>query len=101
MNQVLKENSGAVAGVRSVQINSSGATTSNATTINSGAQVAPSSGADSKAIENAVYGHIRAIRALGRTQVTVSEIAAALSIPQTAVVQALGALRAKGVKLPE
>jgi len=101
MNQVLKENSGAVAGVRSIKINSSGATTSNTTTINSGGHVAPGSGAATKAIENAVYGHIRAIRALGRMQVTVSEIAAALSIPQAAVIQALGALRDKGVKLPE
>lgn len=52
----------------------------------------------SKKTENAVYGYIQAIRALKRTQVTTSEIAAALSIPESAVIQTIAALRKKGVK---
>jgi hypothetical protein len=58
--------------------------------------VASKTGPSARAIENAVYGHIRAIRALGRTQVSASEIAAALSIPVGDVITALNALRSKG-----
>jgi hypothetical protein len=48
----------------------------------------PFSPAGMKALENAVYGHIRAVRALGRTQVLASEIATALSLPVSDVVKA-------------
>lgn len=54
-----------------------------------------------KALENAVYGHIRAVRALGRTQINASEIAAALSVPLSDVITAIAALRNKGVKIAE
>jgi hypothetical protein len=50
-------------------------------------------------IENAVYGHLRALRALGRTKLNVSEVAEALKIPATAVLGAVNALREKGFKL--
>jgi hypothetical protein len=52
-----------------------------------------------KAVQNAVYGYIQAIRALGRDKVDSSEIAEALSLPITDVEQALALLRGKGVKL--
>lgn len=51
-----------------------------------------------KAVENAVYGYIRAIRALGRTDVNTAEIAKALAIPLKQVDLAASKLRNKGVK---
>ena len=48
---------------------------------------------------NAVYGYIRAIRALGRTGVNTSEIAAALSLPISTVNRAVSALRSQGVRV--
>jgi len=53
---------------------------------------------DKKATENAIYGYIRAVRALGRTEVNTIEIADALSLSIAAVDQALVSLRKKGVK---
>jgi hypothetical protein len=52
----------------------------------------------SKEVEKAVYAYVRAVRALGRTEVTVSDISKALDIAEPAVIQALTALRSKGVK---
>jgi hypothetical protein len=52
----------------------------------------------SKDVEKAVYGYLRAIRALGRTDLNVSDVAAALNIAVPLVIAALGALRSKGVK---
>jgi hypothetical protein len=51
-----------------------------------------------KAIEAAVYGHIRAVRALGRNEITTVEIANALNLSESAVLDALAALESKGVK---
>lgn len=97
MDQLVKESNGAVAGARRIRVRTSGATTSAATTT-----IAPISGAQpavsNKNIENAVYGHLRAVRALGRTEILPSEIAAALSIPTSAVIEALTNLQSKGVK---
>lgn len=53
---------------------------------------------DGKAIESAVYAHIRAVRALGRATINSAEIAEALSIPLEKVHNALVALKAKGVR---
>lgn len=53
----------------------------------------------SKEVEKAVYAHIQALRSLGRTKVVVSDIAEALGLRQDIVLQALKALREKGVKL--
>jgi hypothetical protein len=50
-------------------------------------------------IENAVYGHIRALRALGRTKVNTAEIAQALSLPLEEVHSIVGILKKKGVKV--
>jgi hypothetical protein len=50
-------------------------------------------------IERAVYGHIRALRALGRTRIDTAEIAQALDLPLKAVEQTLGNLAQKGVKI--
>lgn len=51
-----------------------------------------------KAIENAVYAHIQAIRGLGRSQINTSEIADALSLPVQEVNLAIESLREKGIK---
>jgi hypothetical protein len=50
-------------------------------------------------IENAVYGYIQAIRALGRTKINTAEVAAALSLAVSEVNGALSALKKKGVRL--
>lgn len=50
-------------------------------------------------IENAVYGHLRAIRALGRTRIDSSEISQALKLSVAAVERALNNLTKKGVKI--
>ena len=52
----------------------------------------------SKAIENAVYSHIRAVRTLGRTQINTSEVADSLSLPIADVNRAIDALKRKGVR---
>jgi hypothetical protein len=52
-----------------------------------------------KDIENAVYAHIRAVRALGRTRIRSLDIAEALQLPLSAVEQALEKLASKGVKV--
>jgi hypothetical protein len=52
----------------------------------------------SKDIEKAVYGYLRALRAIGRTELNVSDIAEALHIATPLVIGALNALRSKGVK---
>lgn len=51
-----------------------------------------------KAIEDAVYAHIRAIRALGRTRINTAEIAQALSVSQRDVDRAVENLKGKGVR---
>ena len=53
----------------------------------------------SKNIQNATYAYIRAIRALGRTEINTSEIAEALSLPVLEVNRAVSSLKKKGVKL--
>jgi hypothetical protein len=63
-----------------------------------GASLEQSDDAD-EAIVNAVFAYIKAVRALGRTLVTASEIVESLGIPQKQVVAALTALKEKGVKL--
>jgi hypothetical protein len=55
--------------------------------------------APSKNVINAVYGYIRAIRALGRVGVNTAEISQALSISQRDVERAMKALADKGVRV--
>jgi biotin operon repressor len=50
-------------------------------------------------VEMAVHTYFQALRALGRTKVSASEVAAALNISEGAVVHAANSLTAKGVKL--
>jgi hypothetical protein len=50
-------------------------------------------------VENAIYAHIRAIRALGRETINTIDIAEALSLPVSAVNRAISALEKKGVKV--
>jgi hypothetical protein len=59
---------------------------------------AKASSKPSKDVEKAIYAYVRAVRALGRTQLNVSDISKALNISEPAVIQALGALRSKGIK---
>ena len=50
-------------------------------------------------VQSAVYSHIRALRALGKTSVNTAEIAEALNISQKAVIRAVRELSDKGVKV--
>lgn len=56
-------------------------------------------GRASKKIENAVYAHIQALRAVGHTQANTAEISKALRLPRVIVEQAIAGLSKKGVKL--
>lgn len=51
-----------------------------------------------KSVQNAVYGYIRAVRALGRTKISTAEVADALSLKVPDVNGALSSLKKKGVK---
>jgi hypothetical protein len=51
-----------------------------------------------KSVVNAVYAYIRAIRALGRTNLVTTEVASALSIPVAEVNRAITSLKEKGVR---
>ena len=52
----------------------------------------------SKMVQNAVYAYIRAVRALGRTKITTTEVADALSLPVIEVNRALSSLKKRGVR---
>jgi hypothetical protein len=52
----------------------------------------------SRAVENAVYAYIRAMRALGHTALNTAEVAVALSLPTIEVNRAITALKKKGVR---
>lgn len=56
-------------------------------------------GARSKAIRAAVLGHIKALRALGKTRVNTRDIATALDLPRAVVEQAVLQLGDEGVKI--
>ncbi len=56
-------------------------------------------GHTAKNVENAVYGHLRVMRTLGRTRVDSSEISQALQLPRHLIEQALNNLTKKGVKI--
>lgn len=103
MSYSLQQSNSAIAGNRRIEIRTTGDSTSTVTTVASSAAtvIAPTAKPSSRALQNAVYGHIRAIRALGRTQISASEIATVLSLPVRDVITALKALRGKGVKIAE
>jgi len=50
-------------------------------------------------VQNAVYAHIRAIRALGRTKINTAEVADALLLSVGEVNRAISSLKGKGVKV--
>jgi hypothetical protein len=50
-------------------------------------------------VQNAVYAYIRAVRALGRTEINTREVAAALSLPVVKVDGAISSLKKKGVRV--
>lgn len=52
-----------------------------------------------RVIQGAVYAHIRAVRALGRTRLNTAEIAEALSLSIGEVNRAVASLKTKGVRL--
>jgi hypothetical protein len=58
----------------------------------------PEPPASKEEIRLAILGHIRAIRALGRTEINTQEIADALNIPVQEVNNALEALKKHGVR---
>lgn len=51
-------------------------------------------------IADAIYGHVQAVRALGRNEISVAEVARALGLTEMDVMRALPFLRTKGVKTP-
>jgi len=76
-----------------------GTATSANTTIEGGSARAGSASAHRMTtLQSAVYSHIRALRALGRTSVDTGEIARALGVSVNDVNSTLEALRAKGVR---
>jgi hypothetical protein len=52
-----------------------------------------------KNIESAVYSHIQAVRALGRTRTDTSEIARALGLTQSTVEKTISSLTQRGVRV--
>jgi hypothetical protein len=50
-------------------------------------------------LQEAVYAHIQAVRALGKTKITPEDIARALELPLSTVEGSLSALQTKGVKV--
>lgn len=62
-------------------------------------KVSAAKGRHDKSVENAVYGHIRAVRALGRTTVDTGQIARALGIPIHEVDRVIVKLNSRGVRL--
>lgn len=61
--------------------------------------VVAKTGVNAKDVQNAVYGHLQAVRALGRTEVTSDEVAQALRLPRATVEKAFRSLASKGVKI--
>jgi hypothetical protein len=50
-------------------------------------------------MQDAIYTHIQAVRALGKTKITPEEIARALELPVSTVEGAISTLKNKGVKV--
>ena len=65
--------------------------------VNNAANISPA--ATARDIESAVYAHIQAIRALGRTRTDSWEIAKGLGISQKEVEKTIASLTKKGVRV--
>ncbi len=83
---------------RRVSVNATSTSTSTVT-VNSFPVAYGQNPTPAKGVEDAVYGYIQAVRALGRTHISTLEIASALNLPVSSVQQASAALISKGVKL--
>jgi hypothetical protein len=70
-----------------------------ATIIVSRASKSTASTRGDKNVENAIYAHLRALRALGKKQVNTAEIAEALGLGLSTVHRAIASLTKKGVKV--
>jgi hypothetical protein len=97
MSDVFRERRGSIAGgLGGISRDPAASTTTSTATIRVAKKHLRAS--PDRSVENAVYGHIRAVRALGRTEIFPSEIASSLGLSVQAVMQALTALQNKGVK---
>jgi hypothetical protein len=100
MNNVLsKAHKEGIATARTVRIDSRAATTGPA--MISQIPSAKRGLLRQKKIENAVFGYIQAVRALGRTTINTTEVARALDLNLADVERTLSALRRRGVKTPK
>lgn len=81
-----------------VHVTSTTSSTSATTTIIQ-SRVSPAPRMETSEIDNAVYAHMQAIRALGRTQVSSQEVARALGLPEAQVAAAAVRLKSKGIKV--
>jgi hypothetical protein len=106
MNQILK-GATAATGARKITIDQQPTTsTATMTTLSSEQFTMGSIRAAKRAdlyparkIESAVYAHIQAMRALGKTRINTVDIAKALGLPLAEVEKTIFALRQKGVKI--
>lgn len=94
-NRSVKSSAEALATTRTVRISNRAATTGPAISQVSG--IKPRLVKDKK-IENAVFGYIQAVRALGRTTINTTEVSRALNLRLADVERTLSALRKRGVK---
>ena len=102
MNNTVKADTGHFVLFPSVTTTSSDSVTTTITRTSGFTGVAGTGGAGSlsnKNVESAVYAHIQAIRALGRTTINTVEISNALGLPQAIVDGTLDSLKKKGVRV--
>jgi predicted Rossmann fold nucleotide-binding protein DprA/Smf involved in DNA uptake len=93
MNKVVKANTG------TLTVPSTASTTAGRITLSMSMAMPPTHRkVESKKIERAVYAHIQAVRALGRTQIEPQEIARALGLSVQQVLSTIHTLKQKGVK---
>ena len=93
MNKVMKANTGNFTLMPTTA--STGAVT---LTVSVRKSATPLASHSSKNVESAVYAHIQAVRALGRTHIEPQEIARALGLSVSQVQGTIAALKSKGVK---
>lgn len=80
---------------------STGAFIGNPTSANTGT-TSPAPGAPgltAEQVENALYGYVQGMRALGRTKINIAEAAHALHVSESLVLAAAHALKSKGVEV--
>jgi hypothetical protein len=94
-NRLARPSEEAIATTRTVRISNRAVTTGPA--ISQIAGIKPPQVKEKK-IENAVFGYIQAVRALGRTTINTTEISRALNLSLADVERTLSALRKRGVK---